>query len=71
MFNEIQNVIAVLQLDSVGDVYGHHVKNAIRLKYPCVSSWLNNLDNNQSIRFYQVQFEKDYLEDLKNVNKEH
>lgn len=50
--------------DSTQDVNVLDYKQALQLKYPCVASWMNTLEQFPAIRSYQVQFETAYQNDF-------
>ena len=72
MFNEIQNVLGIVRMDDLAvqlssnspkkDMDLIDYKDAIKLKYPCVSSWMKSLESLPIIRQYQIKFEKSYLD---------
>ena len=64
MFNEVSNVMEVLKLLGAGENIEYDYKEAISIKYPCVNSWLDNMDSNTVIRRYQVLMQKNYLDEL-------
>jgi hypothetical protein len=37
-------------------------KDAIKLKYPCVFSWMKSIESLPIVRQYQIKFEKSYLD---------
>lgn len=62
MFNEIQNVLGIVRMDDLASqlVGGMSTKDqdlidykdAIKLKYPCVASWMKSLESLPLIRQY-------------------
>ena len=76
MFNEIQNVIGIVRMDDLATDMATNLtqqpgqkleelvdyKEAIKIKYPCVASWMKSLENLPIIRQYQIKFEKNYLD---------
>ena len=68
MFNEISNVMEILKLVGIGENLEFDYKEAISIKYPCVSSWLDNMDSNTVIRRYQVLFQKTYLDEFQKIS---
>lgn len=50
--------------NSTQDVNILDYKQALQLKYPCVASWMNTLEQFPDIRSYQVQFETAYQNDF-------
>ena len=68
MFNEVANTLGVLGLVDAGESIEFEYKEAIAIKYPCVSSWLNSLESISVIRGFQIQFENKYLGELKKIN---
>ena len=72
MFNEIQNVLGIVRMDDLAVQLSNNstkkdmdlidYKDAIKLKYPCVSSWMKSLESLPIVRQYQIKFEKSYLD---------
>jgi glutathione S-transferase len=62
MFNEIQNVLGIVRMNDLATNLSTNVskkdqdpieyKDAIKLKYPCVSAWMKSLENLPIIRQY-------------------
>jgi hypothetical protein len=60
MFNEIQNVLGIVRMDDLASQLSSNTikkeqdlidyKDAIKLKYPCVFSWMKSLESFPIIR---------------------
>ena len=72
MYNEIQNVLGIVRMDDLSASLAGSIgtkdhelidyKDAIKLKYPCVSSWMKSIESLPIVRQYQIKFEKNYLD---------